>query len=294
MKKIISSIALFIIIFSSKGQNVGIGTNTPNPSAALEVKDTARGFLPPRMSYAQRNAIINPALGLIVFCTDCGNNGGELQYYNNLTWVSLNSLTSGLPQVYCNQRWMSKNLDVTHYRNGDLIPKVTDPVQWRNLNSTGAWCWYNNDSATYASIYGRLYNWFAVNDPRGLAPSGWHVASKTEWINLITCLDQSADPNAINVISLLSGGKLKDTINFITPNIGATNSIGFSAEPAGGRGLEGNFWGINTSAYWWTSNAYSSGYPFAFYLFNYNSYISKAVDGAFFPSCGFSVRCVLD
>ncbi|HEV7621116.1 MAG TPA: FISUMP domain-containing protein, partial [Flavisolibacter sp.] len=71
----------------------------------------------------------------------------------------------------CNQTWMVENLDVSNYRNGDPIPQVKDQQTWVDL-TTSAWCWYNNDSAKYGSIYGKLYNWYAVNDPRGLAPKG--------------------------------------------------------------------------------------------------------------------------
>src|SRR4030095_5656585 len=77
------------------------------------------------------------------------------------------------------QKWMATNLSVSHYRNGDKIPQVKDSAQWAKL-TTGAWCWYNNDSATGA-VYGKLYNWFAIHDPRGLAPAGWHVPSDSEW-----------------------------------------------------------------------------------------------------------------
>jgi uncharacterized protein (TIGR02145 family) len=87
---------------------------------------------------------------------------------------------------------MQKNLNVSKYKNGDIIPQVTDGTQWANL-TTGAWCWYNNDSATYAATYGKLYNWYAVNDPRGLAPEGWHVPSDGEWNILIKYLDPIAD-----------------------------------------------------------------------------------------------------
>lgn len=69
---------------------------------------------------------------------------------------------------------MINNLDLRNYRNGDPIPQEADLTVWSNL-TTGAWCWYNNDSATYAATYGKLYNWYAVNDPRGLAPVGWHI-----------------------------------------------------------------------------------------------------------------------
>ena len=80
-----------------------------------------------------------------------------------------------------NQVYTTKNLNVTKYKNGDIIPQVTDPTQWANL-TTGAWCYYNNDPANGA-IYGKLYNWYAVNDPRGLAPEGWHVPSHTEFLD---------------------------------------------------------------------------------------------------------------
>lgn len=75
------------------------------------------------------------------------------------------------------QTWMSKNLDVTKYRNGDDIPQV-DLASWAAL-TTGAWCHYNNDPANDA-IYGKLYNWYAVNDPRGLGPVGYHVPTDEE------------------------------------------------------------------------------------------------------------------
>jgi hypothetical protein len=80
---------------------------------------------------------------------------------------------------------MENNLTVDTYNNGDKIPNVTDPKEWNAL-STGAWCWYDNDSATYAK-YGKLYNWYAVKDSRGLAPKGWHIPSDAEWIALTNC-----------------------------------------------------------------------------------------------------------
>jgi hypothetical protein len=69
------------------------------------------------------------------------------------------------------QCWMAENLKVTHYRNGDPIPNVTDNAEWEGL-STGGYCdYYNNPN--YAPIYGRLYNWYAVDDSRNIAPAGW-------------------------------------------------------------------------------------------------------------------------
>ncbi len=81
-----------------------------------------------------------------------------------------------------NQIWMAKNLDVSTYRNGDIIPEVKDSVEWKNL-TIGAWCYYNNDIKN-GKIYGKLYNWYAVNDPRGLAPKGFHIPSILEMLTL--------------------------------------------------------------------------------------------------------------
>ena len=124
---------------------------------------------------------------------------------------------------------MDKNLDVDRYRNGDPIPKVTDPTAWVAL-TTGAYCYYNNDSATYAATYGKLYNWYAVNDPRGLAPAGWHIPSDAEWATIETCLGGAS----------VAGGEMKETgtIHWQSPNTGATNSSGFTGLPGGYRNYD--------------------------------------------------------
>ncbi|MFA6570193.1 MAG: fibrobacter succinogenes major paralogous domain-containing protein [Bacteroidota bacterium] len=75
-----------------------------------------------------------------------------------------------------NQVWMKGNLDVDHYRNGDAIPEVKDPAKWKTL-TTGAWCYFKNNRGTV----GKLYNFYAVNDQRGLAPTGWHITSADDW-----------------------------------------------------------------------------------------------------------------
>ncbi len=131
------------------------------------------------------------------------------------------------------QVWMLKNLDVDHYRNGDPIPQATDPTAWKAL-TTGAWCWYNNDPAM-GVIYGKLYNWHAVNDPRGLAPAGWHVAADSEWTSLTAFLVETG-----------AGGRLKEagTAHWLDPNVEASNSSGFTALPGGWRAASGTFEGL--------------------------------------------------
>jgi len=130
------------------------------------------------------------------------------------------------------QTWMKKNLDVAYYRDGTPIPQITDPTEWTNATD-GAWCYYNNDPANGA-IYGKLYNWYAVNSPHGLAPEGWHVASENEWRNLETILGMpQTDIDNWGWRGTTEGGKLKEIgfNHWLSPNTNATNETGFTALP---------------------------------------------------------------
>jgi uncharacterized protein (TIGR02145 family) len=250
-----SAFTIFALLHSllCLSQNIGIGTNNPHTSAQLDVSSTSRGLLPPRMTFAQRNAIVNPVAGLMIYCTDC-DSSGQPQFYNGTRWCNMlgaaatGPLAANIPGIVIGlQTWSEKNLDVRTYRNGDSIPQVSDATEWLNA-TTGAWCWYNNDSATYGAIYGRLYNWYAVNDPRGLAPNGWHVATDAEWTTLTGFLGGES----------VSGGKLKSagTQYWLSPNTGATNSTGFSALPGGtrnGRFSSGSSQSVGRFGYWWTA-----------------------------------------
>jgi uncharacterized protein (TIGR02145 family) len=148
------------------------------------------------------------------------------------------------PIIIGTQTWSLYNLDVTTYRNCDPIPQVTDPTEWINL-TTGAWCYYNNDPANGA-IYGKLYNYYAITDPRGLAPVGWHVSSKAEWDTLQIFLGPAT-----------AGGALKETgtTHWNAPNTGATNSTGFTALGGGFRfaATGGNFVTLKTYGAFWTT-----------------------------------------
>ena len=149
-----------------------------------------------------------------------------------------NSVTIG------NQVWMAENLKTTKYQNGEAIPNVTDDTEWSNL-VTGAYSDYNNDPSN-SDTYGRLYNWYAVDDSRNICPSGWHVPNYSEWTTLENYLGGY----------LVAGGKLKETgtTHWSSPNTGATNETGFTALPAGGRGSNpGDFIYLGERAVWWTS-----------------------------------------
>jgi uncharacterized protein (TIGR02145 family) len=183
----------------------------------------------------------------------------------------------------CDQNWMVKNLNVAKYRNGDDIPQITNPTTWGNL-TTGAWCWYNNDSVTYAAIYGRLYNWYAVNDSRGLAPAGWHIPSDAEWNTLGTCLQDVYN----------AGGFMKEagTMHWNNPNVGATNSSGFTGLPGGFRNSNGSVYQyLNVWGYWWSSTENDSIDAWSRYLSSLNSNLNATITN---KKNGFSVRCVSD
>ena len=173
------------------------------------------------------------------------------------------------------QQWMSKNLEVVTYRNGDIIPQVTDPTAWGNLR-TGAWCYYNNDPASGA-IYGKLYNWYAVTDPRGLAPQGWHISTGAEWTTLKTFLGGDAAANN----KMMTTGSPWNPIN-----ANATNQSGFSGLPGGVRNSGGSpDYRIGGYGYWWTAD---DGYRSISSIEGFYS------TSSIIPGYGFSVRCVKD
>ena len=165
------------------------------------------------------------------------------------------------------QEWMVENLKVTHYRNGDAIPVLTDEQDWNDAgdNSIGAYCSYENSSSN-ADVYGCLYNWHAVNDARKLAPQGWHIPTNDELIALETFLNEETQD--------VGGGKLKENgvLHWQSPNKGATNQTGFTALPGGKRDNNyGAFDQLGTLGYWWTSTetGSSNGSGKYFYL-SYN------------------------
>jgi uncharacterized protein (TIGR02145 family) len=176
------------------------------------------------------------------------------------------------------QVWTSKNLDVSTYRNGDVIPQVQDANAWASL-STGAWCYFNND-ASNGTKYGKLYNWYAVNDPRGLAPKGFHIPSDAEWTVLTDYLGGAA----------AAGTKMKSSTGWDS-NGNGTNSSGFAGFPGGYRGSDGTFSNVGRDGNWWSateSDSYSAWYRYLRYnsgdVFRSNDHRQEAL----------SVRCLGD
>lgn len=217
--------------------------------------------------------------------------GNSLQYSNEVTVTTSANPGNQTSVTIGTQIWSTKNLDVAKYRNGDPIPQVTDPTTWGNL-TTGAWCWYNNDSATYAATYGRLYNWYAVNDPRGLAPQGWHVPTDAEWNRLVKFIDPGADTVCWNCSqSETAGGALKSTTGWASPNFGATNSSGFTALPGGYRNEDGSFNIVGYHVCWWSASEKDPTYAWTRML---NFSHSSLERDRYIKTDGFSVRLVKD
>jgi uncharacterized protein (TIGR02145 family) len=179
------------------------------------------------------------------------------------------------------QWWMAENLKVTHFRNGEPLPYVAAITEWIDL-STPAQCFYFNDS-TYLARYGRLYNWYAVEDSRNLAPQGWHIPSLDEWQTL------TDDLGGLEV----AGGKLKTTgtTQWLPPNTGSTNESGFSAKPGGCRDWTGHWTNVRHYAYFWSLTEADTTNAWHLYLcYYYESAVIERYD----QRTGFSIRCVRD
>jgi len=191
------------------------------------------------------------------------------------------------------QVWMAANLQVTHYRNGDPISNVPSDSLWETMDA-GAFCYYDNNSEN-ALIHGNLYNWYVINDSRGIAPEGWHIASDEEWMKLEMLLGM--EEKKANEMKWRGtddeGGKLKEegTKNWNSPNTKATNESGFTALASGCRTYNSRFSDIGSNAYIWTSSENEEDFALARILyFNSSEICRHAYDKTF----GFSIRCIRD
>jgi uncharacterized protein (TIGR02145 family) len=218
------------------------------------------------------------------------------------------------------QVWMTKNLDVDKFRNGDPIPQAKTDEEWKlaGINKQPAWCYNNNDPANGAK-YGKLYNWYAVNDSRGLAPEGYHIPSEAEWTQLTDFLASEAGKKMKSTSgwkSYTSGGSktcpncknwnaeyrkkvpchtCKDTRSVPAPTVthsgNGTNSSGFSGLPGGSRHYRGVFSLIGYYGHWWSSSDDGTSNAFGHDL--YPAYGGLG-SGYYDKAEGLSVRCLRD
>lgn len=176
------------------------------------------------------------------------------------------------------QEWTAENLKVEHYRNGDEIPQVQDKEEWSKLTS-GAWCYYENISDNGIE-YGKIYNWYAVNDPRGIAPEGWHVSTDDEWTKLTDFLGGAET----------AGTKLKSTSGW-DENFSGDNSSGFNALPGGYRNNDGYFGNKGINSLYWTSTELNSE---RVWFRNIIGSIPDVYRPTYYKNFGLYIRCVKD
>ncbi len=262
--------------------NIDIGVqlynsfNLPSDKTGFFIMDTA---LPPTPGYAVPNKyVVHTTLGVVDSITN----------FTNIEWNQPSFCNSGNVTIG-NITWTCRNLDVTTYRDGSVITDANGYTynQFTGL-TTGAWCYYGGNPANGA-IYGKLYNWYAVNDPRGLAPSGYHVSSKLEWEETI---DYLCGP-------YYASGKMKEagTTHWQPTNTNGTNFSDFTALPGGYRAgtISTLYYNLNSRAWFWTSTGSDTDTKRAF---------GCLMDGANNPGIGvgatwnktdaFSVRLVKD
>jgi len=195
------------------------------------------------------------------------------------------------------QIWMQENLRVSRYRNGDKIVHAESPEEWQrsNFKKIGAWCYYGNEKDNDLR-YGKLYNWYAVNDPRGIAPEGWHVPTDQEWLNLERHLGMpliEGYKRGFRGMQANVGGKMKQEgmEHWASPNTGATNVSGFTALPGGYRFNYGTFLNVGIVGYFWSSSEIGERSALTRSLFYSNDIVSRSNNS---KAYGFSVRCLRD
>jgi uncharacterized protein (TIGR02145 family) len=176
---------------------------------------------------------------------------------------------------------MTENLNVSTFRNGDPISEAKTKEEWESAgnNHQPACCYYDNNPAN-GTKYGKLYNWYAVNDPRGLAPNGYHISTDSEWTQLSDYLGGESE----------AGTKMKSTSGWVE-NCNGTNSSGFSGLPGGYRNDAGAFDNVGANGNWWGSAEFGTSNAWLRSLYCSSGDVGR--DDLNKPY-GFSVRCLRD
>lgn len=211
------------------------------------------------------------------------------------------------------QIWTTKNLDVINFRNGDIIPEAKTDEEWAKFGQEHqpAWCYYDNDPEN-GKIYGKLYNWYAVNDARGLAPLGWHIPTSLEHKTFIKNLRdistkiEMQNPykyinNQIDLKSLIINSTEWNNNNEAENSFNGSNVTGFSALPGGYRNVSINEYGlrrckfqlIGNEGFFWCFNESSENYLMAF-GFEINCISLLSSNAHHVKDVGKSVRCIKD
>jgi uncharacterized protein (TIGR02145 family) len=216
--------------------------------------------------------------GIIYYVRAYATNAIGTSYGNQLTFTTqpvLDTIGNQYTTITINgKEWFKENLKTTKYATGDSIENVPTAGDW-GLRTSGAWVYYNNDINN--NSLGKLYNWYAVTDVKGLCPMGWHVATDADWTSL----------TANYGLDAAAGNELKATTVWTIPNSN-TNLSGFGALPGGGRGGL-DFGDLNNKGFWWTSTLFDASNSYARRLeYNTDTVIRYTESNKY----GFSVRCV--
>ena len=256
-------------------------------------------------------------LGIVLMLVSCGSDESESTLTDKRDGQTYKTVKIG------NQVWMAENLNVDKFRNGELIPEAKTNEEWRKAgeNRQPAWCYYDNDPEN-GRYYGKLYNWYAVSDSRGLAPKGLHVPSEAEWLTLIDYLGGKRERDSLRKnsgswkegtpnqeqTSRTVGIKMKSTRGWRNDghyslngkNMGnGSNSSGFSGLPGGRRSGffrdGGTMGGDGEDGYWWNLGDGSSNKIWYRYLrYNDGGVHVNDVHVDSDTQKGMSVRCLRD
>lgn len=263
---------------------ISADSSATDPSAIVEVKSTEKGFLPPRMTTEQRDAIVNPSEGLVIYNLDFKT----IDVFNGKIWtLNTGKFTCGVSQVMDaysityrtvqvgSQCWMAQNLNA-----GFMI----DSTQNQLIGGIKKYCFRNSSDS--CDVYGGLYQWnevvqFGYGGTQGICPDGWHIPTSDEWTILANSLGGTA----------IAGAKLKEagSAHWLSPNTG-TNSSGFSARGAGYRSTNTRFEDFLMAGLFWAYDEEDETYANAVYV-TYNA-DSVAIHVDFNKLLGLSVRCV--
>ncbi len=300
MKKVkrLIVLLLFMATYSVIAQ-IAINTDgsAPDGSAILDVKSTTMGLLLPRLTNEQRDDIVAPATGLMIFNTE----QQLIQVYDGTNWSSFEHIwTCGNKYLDARngqsyntvqigtQCWMAENIN--------LGTRINGANEQTNNSIIEKYCY--DDNETNCNTYGGLYQWnemmqyVTTEGTQGICPTGWHLPTDDEWKTMELYLGMSqSEADDIGWRGTDEGGKMKETgtTHWNSPNTGATNSSNFTALPGGYRYSNGSFSGLGYYGDWWASTGGSGTYAWTRTLnFDYDQVHRNNPN----KTNGFSVRCL--